>query len=71
MTRKENLLCKVSTFSALNCVAQNDVFTHERNLAEAKSRLKTIRKLGREALFDLYVSSSHRSFVKFLRTNDL
>jgi hypothetical protein len=47
--------------------AQRDVNMFKGFAAGAEKQLTRTKQQGRDALFELYVSSSHRSFVKFLR----
>ncbi|NOR71615.1 MAG: hypothetical protein GQ532_18330 [Methylomarinum sp.] len=50
--------------------AKHNVREHQHKLADSNQCLEEINKDGKAALFDLYVSSSHRSFMKFLRENE-
>ena len=49
--------------------AKLEVRNYKHKLEAAEESLKEINKDGKEALFLLYVNSSHRSFMKFLKEN--
>jgi len=69
MTDLQKKQRKVTDLMIHAAYAQQHVNDSKAQLAQASVCHLQAIKQGRAALFDLYVSSSHRSFMKFLKQN--
>jgi len=69
MTEQQKKQQTVRDLQLHGAYAKHNIKEHQHKLDESKQCLEEINKDGRAALFDLYVSSSHRSFMKFLKEN--
>lgn len=69
MTEHQKKQRKVTDLIIHAAYAQQQVEDCQQQLADASACQVSAIHQGRTALFDLYVSSSHRWFVKFLKEN--
>ena len=67
MTRNQCLKQKVDRLLHSVAYEEKSIEQGKQNLKNLEEQLAHDKKEGRNAVFELYVSSSHRSFVKFMK----